>query len=161
MRSSRLYAAKLNSMPKLEFAISESPTSLPPPPSHRALPTRSFVSSCSSTHPFAPLYPSVPHVAYLWYRSQIQSRDSRADVSHARGMPQSSVPKCEVDSRAGVDCRIPREGSSLSPPSLFLSFFSPPLPRSLRTFAGNRSRRPVGYRPGRWRPTMAVACEVA
>lgn len=60
------------------------------------------------------------YVAYLWYRSQIQSRDSRADVSHARGIPQSSAPKCEVDSRAGVDCRIPRERSF--PLSLFYFF---------------------------------------
>lgn len=155
MRNSRLYAAKLNSMPKLEFAISESPT-------------KPAVSRCQLAHlspPVPPLSyslprPSVLYVAYLWYRSQIQSRDSRADVSHARGIPQSSIPKCEVDSRAGVDCRILRErsfpslllSSSLLSFSLFFSFLA------ACELAGNRSRRRfAGYRPaGGWRGCINI-----
>lgn len=70
MRSSRLYTAKLSSMPKLEFAISESPTS---PPRRIALPTRSFVSSCSSTFLFP--FPVPPY-----YTSLISSIDRKYKV---------------------------------------------------------------------------------
>jgi len=105
---------------------------------HRALPARSFVSFlCPS--PFSRAPPSLAlYVAYLRYRSQIQSRDSGADISHARGAPQSFVPKCEVGSQARVDCRIPR-GRSLVFYLFSLFFFLLFFFHSCK-LAGNRSR---------------------
>lgn len=72
------------------------------------------------------------------YRSQIQSRDSRADVSHARGIPQSSAPKCEVDSREHRSGLPDTARKDLS----FFFFFS----RSLRT---------CGETEAGWRPRPA------
>lgn len=109
-------------MPKLELAISSHQTARRPA-RRIALPARSFVSSPSPLSPAPPSLSLALYVAYLRYRSQIQSRDSGADISRARGAPQSFVPKCEVGSQARVDCRIPRGRSLLFHLFFLLSFF--------------------------------------
>lgn len=68
MRSSRLYAAKLNSMPKLEFAISESPT-------------KPAVSRCQLAHLSPPVPPpSSPFLVLPCCTSLISGIDRKYKV---------------------------------------------------------------------------------
>lgn len=116
-----MHAAKLNSLPKLEFAIPKSRTNpFSPPPPHRA--ANSLI--CLLLLLQLPFSSSVLYIAYLRYRSQIQSRDSRADVSYARGIPQSSGPEVRSGFASGSGLpEIPRGETLLSFSLTLFTFF--------------------------------------
>lgn len=123
MCSPRLYAAKLNSMPKLEFAISESPTRESDQPPGRV------ATRCQLAHLSPPVPP--PFLVPPCYMSLISGIDRKYKVVIPELMYLTLVVYRKVPLRSAkwirereVDCRIPRaKDLPLSPSCHFFFLF--------------------------------------